>query len=270
MLTQETFQQHAYRSIRSLADPTVLQASSALILGCGGVGSLVVDFLARCGLGGFTLWDHDHTELSNLGRSSYTIDDWTRPKSQALRKHVKSINPWAEVIVLEGDMQKCPDAVFVNLGQEHDVAVIAVDDFRIHERLNRWLYPVIEAVYTYVTDSGNSGELIRTAPGETGCVRCVSNLAARRSAGVAQDFQAFGLDFMRVAIEAVSIVLGILLRDKKGGELFRGYVLPTAHLFVVVSRRRGALAEVLDPGMLGATMCVNTEGSGRRCPDCNK
>jgi hypothetical protein len=162
-----------------------------------------------------------------------------------------------------------PQEAIVGLTRRCSATLVAVDDFRVHDYLNTLLYHVVETVYTYVTDSGNSGEIIRTHPSQRGCVRCLTNYEARLRAGVARDFQALGIDFQRVALEAAGVVLGILLRDKRGGELFQHYLAASAHLFMVVTRRHGALAEALPAGWLSGTVVVDARSTGPRCPVCD-
>lgn len=203
-----------------------------------------------------------------MARSAYRVQDWDQLKVQALKQHVKTINPFIKIVAYAGDIFQAPAELVTGLSRRYGTAIVAVDDIRVHESLNAMWYPRIEVIYTYVTDNGNAGEIVRTRPGESGCVRCLTNIEARRRAGIATAFQALGLDFHRVAMEAACVTLGILLRGKRGGELFGEYVMPSAHLFMVLTRRHGALAEALPEGFLNGTVGVDTRGAGLRCPVC--
>lgn len=45
---------------------------SVLIVGVGGVGSVVAEMLTRCGIGKLIIYDYDKVELANMNRLFYT------------------------------------------------------------------------------------------------------------------------------------------------------------------------------------------------------
>lgn len=75
----------------------VLSDSHVTIAGLGGLGSNIAIFLTRCGVGHLHLIDFDHVEASNLNRQQYRVGDLGRPKTEALREILLSINPYTEV-----------------------------------------------------------------------------------------------------------------------------------------------------------------------------
>lgn len=79
------------------ANPAVvqsrLQSSSVIILGCGGVGSIVAAGLAGSGIGHIHLIDDDVVELSNLSRQIlYTEADLGKSKCAVLARRLRNIN----------------------------------------------------------------------------------------------------------------------------------------------------------------------------------
>lgn len=44
---------------------------SVLIIGVGGIGSVVAEMLTRCGIGKLILFDYDRVELANMNRMFY-------------------------------------------------------------------------------------------------------------------------------------------------------------------------------------------------------
>lgn len=71
-----------------------LQKSHVCIVGLGGVGSAVVEALARSGVGELTLIDQDVFGESNLNRQLGALRSTLgRPKAEALRDRVLDINP---------------------------------------------------------------------------------------------------------------------------------------------------------------------------------
>ena len=63
------------------------------IVGCGSVGSAIAENLARCGVTDFVLWDFDIVEAHNVANQMFTQADIKRPKVEALRDILVSINP---------------------------------------------------------------------------------------------------------------------------------------------------------------------------------
>jgi tRNA A37 threonylcarbamoyladenosine dehydratase len=75
-----------------------LQAAQVCIVGVGGVGSWVVEGLARSGLGALTLIDLDDICLTNVNRQLPALDgNIGRPKVDALAERVRLINPHCRV-----------------------------------------------------------------------------------------------------------------------------------------------------------------------------
>lgn len=75
-----------------------LAAARVAVFGLGGVGSFAVEGLARCGVGHFTLVDHDVVGLSNLNRQLPALRSTVgRPKVDVMRERILDINPAAEV-----------------------------------------------------------------------------------------------------------------------------------------------------------------------------
>ena len=75
-----------------------LQAAHVCIVGVGGVGSWVVEGLARSGVGALTLIDLDDVCLTNVNRQLPALDgNIGRPKVAALAERVRLINPHCQV-----------------------------------------------------------------------------------------------------------------------------------------------------------------------------
>ncbi|HVZ64258.1 MAG TPA: tRNA threonylcarbamoyladenosine dehydratase [Lacunisphaera sp.] len=75
-----------------------LQAAHVCVVGVGGVGSWVVEGLARSGVGALTLVDLDDVCLTNVNRQLPAHDgNIGRPKVAALAERVRAINPECRV-----------------------------------------------------------------------------------------------------------------------------------------------------------------------------
>ncbi len=76
----------------------VLGGSRVAVFGAGGVGSFVIEALARSGVGAIDVIDNDQVSLSNLNRQLIaTLDTVGKDKTQVVRERIASINPECKV-----------------------------------------------------------------------------------------------------------------------------------------------------------------------------
>ena len=72
--------------------------SKVLIIGMGGLGCPVAEFLTRAGVGEIGIVDYDNVDLSNLHRQSlYDNEDLKKPKVKVASKKLKKINPKVKI-----------------------------------------------------------------------------------------------------------------------------------------------------------------------------
>lgn len=72
------------------------------VFGLGGVGSYVVEALARCGVGNLTLIDNDVVSVTNINRQLIALRSTVgRPKTQVTKERVMDINKYAVVHTYE-------------------------------------------------------------------------------------------------------------------------------------------------------------------------
>jgi molybdopterin/thiamine biosynthesis adenylyltransferase len=75
-----------------------IQASHALVIGAGGLGSPAALFLGSAGVGQITVVDHDSVDLTNLQRQiAHTTERLGLPKVQSLKQAIQAINPEVQV-----------------------------------------------------------------------------------------------------------------------------------------------------------------------------
>jgi tRNA A37 threonylcarbamoyladenosine dehydratase len=103
-----------------------IKSSHVAVFGIGGVGSYVVEALARAGVGKITIVDFDVIELSNLNRQVHThINNIEKLKVDEMEKRVKLINPDIEVVSINKMYDKdSHDEIF---NEEWDYIVDAID-----------------------------------------------------------------------------------------------------------------------------------------------
>ena len=80
------------KNIGTLGQKKIIQ-SKILIIGMGGLGCPVAEFLTRAGVGSLGIVDSDNVDLSNIHRQSlYNIDDLKKSKVIAAKRKLKKIN----------------------------------------------------------------------------------------------------------------------------------------------------------------------------------
>ena len=86
-------------------DQAFLATKRVLVVGCGGLGGMVIECLARIGVGYLRVVDGDVFEESNLNRQllSSTIN-LGRPKTLAAQQRVMAVNPLVEVDAVQAEL----------------------------------------------------------------------------------------------------------------------------------------------------------------------
>ena len=80
------------KNVGTLGQKKIIQ-SKVLIIGMGGLGCPVAEFLTRAGVGSLGIIDSDSVDLSNIHRQSlYDIADLKKTKVLAAKKKLKKIN----------------------------------------------------------------------------------------------------------------------------------------------------------------------------------
>ncbi len=104
-----------------------IQQSHVLVIGLGGVGSWVVEALARSGVGAMTLVDFDDICVSNFNRQIHAVDSTVGQfKVDALKQRVLSINSECSVRLLnERFSQESAEAI---LDQNYTFVIDAFDN----------------------------------------------------------------------------------------------------------------------------------------------
>jgi ubiquitin-like modifier-activating enzyme 5 len=70
---------------------------TVVIVGVGGIGSVVAEMLTRCGIGKLILYDYDRVELANMNRMFYLPQHQGLAKVEAAKKSLQDINPDVEI-----------------------------------------------------------------------------------------------------------------------------------------------------------------------------
>jgi tRNA A37 threonylcarbamoyladenosine dehydratase len=106
------------------------RAAHVCVVGVGGVGSWIVEALARSAVGRLTLIDLDNVAESNINRQIQALSTTVgMPKIEALKQRIALINPYCEVELVEDFID--PDNIPQMIGTDRfDYVVDAIDSVK--------------------------------------------------------------------------------------------------------------------------------------------
>ena len=109
-------------------------SSKVLIVGAGGLGSPVAEFLSRAGVGSIGVVDDDKVSLSNLHRQSlYNTSDIGKFKVKIAKDKIKKINPNTKVTIYKIRLNNNSFKKIIN---DYDYIVDGSDNFTTKFLLN--------------------------------------------------------------------------------------------------------------------------------------
>lgn len=149
-----------------------LSEATAVIVGCGALGTVQASLLARAGVGTIHLIDRDYVEENNLQRQVlYTESDAREglPKAEAARRHLAEANSGVRVEAHVSDLN--PENADDLLG-DADAVLDGTDNFETRYLIND--YCVREGTpWIYGAAVGSYGIAMPVLPGDSACLRCV-------------------------------------------------------------------------------------------------
>ena len=111
----------------------IIQAK-VLIIGMGGLGCPVAEFLTRAGIGSLGIVDSDNVELSNIHRQSlYNSLDLKRSKVNAALKKLKQINNKTKIASYKIRLNKNN---FAKIIKKYDYIIDGSDNFKTKFLIN--------------------------------------------------------------------------------------------------------------------------------------
>ncbi len=121
------------KNIGILGQKKILQ-SKVLIIGMGGLGCPVAEYLTRAGVGSLGIVDYDNVDLSNIHRQSlYDIKDLKKSKVSAAQKRLKKINSKIKINCHKIRLNKKNYSKFLN---KYDFIVDGSDNFETKFLIN--------------------------------------------------------------------------------------------------------------------------------------
>jgi adenylyltransferase/sulfurtransferase len=179
-----------------------LQESTAVVLGCGALGTVIADMLARAGVGHLVLVDRDFVELTNLQRQVlFDEADVTDalPKAEAARAKLARINSQVQVTAIVDDVNATNIERFI---AGANVLLDGVDNFETRYLANdcavKHGIPYIYggavgtvgtafAILPHTADGGAAWEQVAGGSRATPCLRCLFEEAPPPGTGATCD-----------------------------------------------------------------------------------
>jgi len=104
-----------------------LKSASILLIGCGGLGSPLGQYLAAAGIGRLGLVDFDVVDFTNLQRQvMFGTQDVGKPKVEASKERIASINPNVQVTTYRS---KLSSENVLEIFKEYDIIIDGTDNF---------------------------------------------------------------------------------------------------------------------------------------------
>lgn len=104
-----------------------LKQARVLVIGAGGLGCPILQYLAAAGVGKIGIIDHDTIDQSNLQRQIlYSHDDIGKHKAEIAANKLSGLNPYVEFEVY---LQKVTSEIAIELFSRYDIVVDGSDNF---------------------------------------------------------------------------------------------------------------------------------------------
>ena len=110
--------------------------SKVLVVGAGGLGCPVIDYLSRAGVGNIGVVDNDKVNISNIHRQSlYNSKDVGKFKVNSVKQKVKLINPQVKIKTFK---QRIEEKNIEKIFKSYDFIVDGSDNFKTKFLLNKY------------------------------------------------------------------------------------------------------------------------------------
>ncbi|KAK6106733.1 ThiF family protein [Brugia pahangi] len=162
-----------------------IRKKTVLIVGVGGVGSVVAEMLTRCGIGKLILFDYDKVELANMNRLFYQPQHSGMSKVDAARNTLREINPDVDFETYNTNITTVENySLFVDrirkgnlTGEKVELVLSCVDNFEARMTINTACNEENQIwMESGVSENAVSGHVQCMRPGYSACFACVPPL----------------------------------------------------------------------------------------------
>jgi adenylyltransferase/sulfurtransferase len=114
----------------------LISKTKILVVGAGGLGCPIAEYLSRAGIGTLGIVDFDKVQLSNIHRQSmYNTKDIGKFKVDVVQKKIKLINPLVKIKKIR---KKINEKNIKNIVSKFDIIVDGSDNFKTKFLLNKY------------------------------------------------------------------------------------------------------------------------------------
>uniref|UniRef100_A0AC34F783 THIF-type NAD/FAD binding fold domain-containing protein n=1 Tax=Panagrolaimus sp. ES5 TaxID=591445 RepID=A0AC34F783_9BILA len=175
----------ALKRMGIVKDYEKIREKTLIVVGVGGVGSVVAEMLTRCAVGKLILFDYDKVELANMNRLFYQPHQSGLSKVEAARDTLLHINPDVEIEVHNMNITTMENFnIFVNRIQHGnlnngkvDLVLSCVDNFEARMTVNTACNEENQIwIESGVSENAVSGHIQYIEPGKTACFSCLPPL----------------------------------------------------------------------------------------------
>ncbi|BFM08419.1 HesA/MoeB/ThiF family protein [Halioxenophilus aromaticivorans] len=189
--------------------------STALVIGCGGLGSPAAMYLAASGVGHLILADCDTVELSNLQRQiAHSHSDLGQGKAESAAATAKAINPSARVTAMAVNLS---GTALQEAIDQADVVLDCSDNLTTRLEVNKLCYQQKTALVCGAAIAGEGQLLVVDPNNNSACYRCLYDETANVNLNCATSgviAPLVGVIGAMQALEALKVLLGTATAGK--------------------------------------------------------
>ena len=209
---------------------------SVMVVGCGAIGSPLVEQLARAGVKRLSLVDRDVLEPGNLTRHAGTLQHTGLNKTVAMAQHVQSVNPYVEVWTVPMFVGGCAGTnegqlaseVLAGRMAEVDLVIDASAEVGIAELTADMAHTLgIPWLMLTASEGAAGGTVVCVEPDTSWCFACfqwhrsegtiplpvaIGERTVQPTGCAEPTFVGAGFDLAEVSLQAARVAIGRLLR----------------------------------------------------------
>jgi molybdopterin/thiamine biosynthesis adenylyltransferase len=158
------------------AGQRALCESRVSLCGCGALGTVLANHLARAGVGSIRIIDRDFIETHNLQRQILFDEEdvaLNLPKAEAAARKIRAINSTVRVEPVVTDIDHTN---IIDLVGDADLILDGTDNFETRYLINDAAVK-LDKPWIYGGVIGSEGQTMTIVPGKTPCLRCLIETA---------------------------------------------------------------------------------------------
>ncbi|HRV31710.1 MAG TPA: HesA/MoeB/ThiF family protein [Kiritimatiellia bacterium] len=147
-----------------------LRAGRVIVIGCGGLGSPALFYLAAAGVGRLGLVDDDLVEISNLQRQIiHATPDIGRRKVDSAVARLRTLNPNVQ---LQPHAERLTQTNAHELFNSYDIILDASDNYATKFLISD-ICVALNKPFVHASISAFCGQIMTVQPRQSACLRCI-------------------------------------------------------------------------------------------------